>query len=1180
MSSAAAGGAGDVAVAAVPAAAAGGAAELSMTTHFGSRLAFLATIFPDIDNRLRLIAAGDERKDGNEAAAVSDESTLKRPFDYYGTRSAGVIVGEQAILLHNVVDAKPEKAISLSKEFLTNSNVGGVGRAVATVEAWDSATLRALLEIDIAGAQAALDASASRAAGAAGAAGAAAAPADGEIPPETVEAAATLQNAAAEYEYDAERPFNPRVDANFGIPDNKDVERYIPRTLDVDRNVKRFRWITAGPVYDPGPTGLKPQIDVMFPDIPDIPGGSYTISSDVWRLIGFPTMGDTVVSIEERFPSNAVKSIRLFPKDSEMCAHDPHIQAYGTVGTKYVKSVKGFETTTPSIPPFRVVAGDGFPPIIDPFGGNPKKNGKIRFLGDVSGATPEINRLILNKEAFGDLFIILSGIEAAIKKGIPLSEVFISTSDADLAGRARAFGIGVVFESVKKKEMVQACVDTWVGGDASRAQKGAQLKAIVELFDEKKGDKLPFKSTYYPGVGASRTVGDLQKQMRDDRIVHRILEILKVRKHNKKVLEDICLFAGDRKVRTEARATAAAAAAGAAAAGAVQTVRQMAAALEARGADHRELITARIARIPQGAAAAGAAAAALPPCDFTFAGTTLSFNLPELLIAADGTRPLLSRITQHLLANVQRLSDAEFDKRVTQCTFKPFLYASTDWRNGATTLKISRFDKLITPTCLDTVKARVPSELDIVPEERENVLFEPPSAAAPPAAPAAVAEITEEDIKKLLASKTVSLADEDISVVLAKSMEPSADLTDPVSAFFEANSLQSIFNRAVPRRGRDGSRKSRRTSRRLSRRRVQRGGLKENNTMGDLVSDILSEDPVRIKRANDTFNRLDPYFKDTYIFHAVSDIMCDTPEDADDFRNYAFEFLKKAGANADPCTMCYLFDQWYAYKYGVVPAPFGGAGGPASLSTLEAHDVSALLSPSSTLRATDANGPVLGEELEEELVGTPGPLVLFESSSSSPSSSPRKGAVSSSSSASSGSSPRTMTSGSSSTRPSPRHRIAPRSVDDFDAALNEFIRVLNVYETLAESDALKEATGEEAAVAKLHITPPRNPGASVPVGPSPAQGETPVAQMSAAAAVGGAGGGESTRPTKRPRSESLGSEQNVSSSSVPPLSFTEPPPLKRRVEPGKNGNGNGENNNNRTTPRKRKSSRRTRKNTH
>jgi hypothetical protein len=153
-------------------------------------------------------------------------------------------------------------------------------------------------------------------------------------------------------------------------------------------------------------------------------------------------------------------------------------------------------------------------------------------------------------------------------------------------------------------------------------------------------------------------------------------------------------------------------------------------------------------------------------------------------------------------------------------------------------------------------------------------------------------------------------------------------------------------------------------------------------------------------------------------------------------------------------------------------------------------------------------------------------------------------------------------------------------VDDFDAALNEFIRVLKVYETLAESDALKEATGEEAAVAELHITPPRNPGASVPVGPSPAQGETPVAQMSAAAAVGGAGGGESTRLTKRPRSESLGSEQNVSSSSVPPLSFTEPPSLKRRVKPGKNGNGNGENNNNRTTPRKRKSSRRTRKNTH
>jgi hypothetical protein len=98
---------------------------------------------------------------------------------------------------------------------------------------------------------------------------------------------------------------------------------------------------------------------------------------------------------------------------------------------------------------------------------------------------------------------------------------------------------------------------------------------------------------------------------------------------------------------------------------------------------------------------------------------------------------LLERITQHLLAlvNDQRVSDAEFDKRLTQCTFRPFLYASTDWRNGTKALKITRFDKLITPACLDVLKQRISRGLNVV--EEENVSSASASASAASASVAA-----------------------------------------------------------------------------------------------------------------------------------------------------------------------------------------------------------------------------------------------------------------------------------------------------------------------------------------------------------------------------------------------------------------------------------------------------------
>jgi hypothetical protein len=230
-----------------------------------------------------------------------------------------------------------------------------------------------------------------------------------------------------------QRAFYPKVDAEYGIQDNKDPLRYVDRRI-----------TTISLAYDPASNSSKRE-DLAFYDIGEEDPKNYTIPHEVWTALGYTTIGNATVA----FVGN---TLQLSVNDRAAAA------AYGANTTYYKKNITSFPSMTGVGQGASLLTGNS-----DEFRGNPLKNAQIAALpipNNVENAKL-IRRLFLNKGAFGDTLVLVSAIQAVLRsvfdnkyanEEAALSKIFISTSDRLLAARAKVLGVGVVYEPSKIKE--------------------------------------------------------------------------------------------------------------------------------------------------------------------------------------------------------------------------------------------------------------------------------------------------------------------------------------------------------------------------------------------------------------------------------------------------------------------------------------------------------------------------------------------------------------------------------------------------------------------------------------------------------------------------------------------------------------------------------------------------------
>jgi hypothetical protein len=283
------------------------------------------------------------------------------------------------------------------------------------------------------------------------------------------------------------------------------------------------------------------------------------------------------------------------------------------------------------------------------------------------------------------------------------------------------------------------------------------------------------------------------------------------------------------------------------------------------------------------------------PLTFRFSGEEkpCSVNIANRLNAARGQMEALNnRVLVYLLAHVNRDKINNFSKLSGSFSFAPFVHSSTDWRAGATSITLSTtFSKLIrSESSLQTLKTASPPP-------------PPDDAEAGAGAGAAVAEAApvDDDVVRFLNEHVETADPDDIAemarVVLNKHCDAEAAIVDPMA------NLPSTARMVAPRRNRRSSR------------RKQRGGYKYSFRNSPFE---LNVEKFKIIKENN------PKLADTLIFHALTDAMVENIHDAEDFRNYAFEFLRDSGAGPDPCTLCWLFDKWVNDKNAA--AERGGGG--------------------------------------------------------------------------------------------------------------------------------------------------------------------------------------------------------------------------------------------------------------